>query len=332
MDFRWHDFSKSKEGQSTSILQDHDVLRAVKSCKTLQHLSIYFMETWVQGSDVNYCSVLMGFQRLTSLELYGLCDVEDHLLERIIRILHRCPYLEKLGLSKAPDPFRRRLNFGIPTVLIVNPRDNFLEKLCTRYSLHQERKPLKLKTLRLGWGMFPLPARGTCQNYLAKLVDLTRLRTFHVWNGLVSNSQMPTRGTSLNVQWSMLQDCPSLRQLEITTLDRATRQWLNTSGQLVEELIILKSVGTKSSNMRNINLLKLHKLKTLYVYEETGRSRYAEEDAISSNDADSEFSRRSKVAIRSVLDRLHDHGAHLVKLSLTLEFETQWVRTSELRL
>lgn len=142
------------------------------------------METWAQSSQVNPCKVLIDFQSLKSLELYGLYESEDSLLARITQILCRCQYLETLGLGKAHKPF---LNNSYSYRNPVDTRDGFLEKLCTRYSLRIGFKPLELKTLRLGWGMFPGPPRGACQNYLAKLTDPTKLRTFHVWNGHIAN-------------------------------------------------------------------------------------------------------------------------------------------------
>lgn len=84
--------------------------------------------------------------------------------------------------------------------------------------------------------------------------------------------------------------------------------------------------------MRNLNRLNLPKLRELFIFEDTGRSIYAQEDsqhASSSDDINSIFNRPWEMSTRSVLDRLLDRGAQLVKLGLTLELRSQWVFRTE---
>lgn len=332
------------------MLRNAELLKALKSCSTLRHLSIQFAAQHLEEGAEKCFTDLNGFKNLTSLELYHFySDDAFELIKRITNVLYECPNLKKLGLGRAHD-FDREL----PTpVLIQDLYSGFFQRLCVYYDSSQDAaRPLKLETLRLGEGMFLEESDGECENYLAKLVVLGSLQTLHIWNGLVMEPDIDFDAMEPETDWSMLNDCTSVRHLEVTRLEDDLRKWLNTDGRFVEELVLVEPLNMNDHNIRNLDRLKLPNLKTLFMSEQGASQTDDESDSESEHGSDLQIRTdgilwvngnlpdpNSPVAatpdatgvrvlsnsIKSVLDRLHDHGSQLERLALSLDLETQWV-------
>jgi hypothetical protein len=131
---------------------------------------------------------LKGFRNLISLELYNFYGNEYQLIKGIVDVLAGCPNLETLGLAKLCA-----CDAELPESVILDGEDGedgecrFLEKLCDSFDC-RGGSPLKIHTLRLGTGIiFHGLESGSDDgnNYLAKLVDLSRLKCLHMFNDLV---------------------------------------------------------------------------------------------------------------------------------------------------
>jgi hypothetical protein len=186
------------------------------------------------------------------------------------------------------------------------------------------------------------------------------LRTLHIFNGLMK-MDIDDEAESMQVEWSLFKDCTSLHQLSVTRLEDDVRQWLNTVGNSVQELIVTDHIGIYDPILENFNALNLPHLSMLFTAEEFSskpdsedewsdtdsfdsqfdsdhsrsdsqfgsESGSSEEESEDAADTDSEAASSLHVdrSIRTVLDRLHDGGSKLTRLCLELEFETQWVRS-----
>jgi hypothetical protein len=179
------------------------------------------------------------------------------------------------------------------------------------------------------------------------------LRIFHVFNGLASDGFEPE---PMEIDWSFLNES-SIRQLSITRLEPDCRKWLHRHGQSVEELIITDHFGMYDNTLDEFGRMRIPNLSMLvthefYVepsenlydrewsFEDQNWEFYDSDDSDSDSDSDSGHSRymdditfdsTRPVAydknIITVLDRLRDGGRRLTRLSLSLNFETQWVCT-----
>jgi hypothetical protein len=236
---------------------------------------------------------------------------------------------------------------------------DFLENLCVEYGTRKPTSPLPLKTLKLGHGMYLLKSKSTViDNFLAKLVKISDLRTLHIFNGLMKWESMDEEAELMEIEWSLFRECTSLHQLSVTRLEDDVRQWLNTVGNSVQELIVTEPIGIYDAMLENFSALNLPHLSVLFTTErsslkpdseeewsdtdsfdsqvnsqsvsrsasESGSSVEEPEDA-TNTDSKLEFPLHVDKSIMTVLDRLHDGGSKLTKLSLELGFETQWVRS-----
>ncbi|KUJ11069.1 uncharacterized protein LY89DRAFT_758763 [Mollisia scopiformis] len=317
-----------------------ELCNALWQCKTLRHLSVLYYGTSVKEPDwecLHNIDFLTGFKNLTSLELYGFyelelsAEVKVSLLNRVAHIISKSPRLKKLGLSLTlPSHHFENEN---PDILIVRPDDDYLEMLCLQCSSCIDFKPLKLETLRLGHGTYLLPSMSKCENYLAKLVDLESLRNLHVWNGGVRSS-VGQRPTSLNVQWDMLKHCSALRQLEITILDASVTDWLNRSGNSIQELIItqpLPSMDPKKCHFDDLKQ-KLPTLKMVYLTDKPVYDAFETEETSSSDSSSSDSGNETlgndssitRVLKKTVLDLICDHGLFLERLAIDIDLNTEW--------
>ena len=306
----------------------------MKECKTLAKLSIQWRSQY-ENDDFgvpNSSIPLKVFGNLTSLELYEFSGSEDGLIRDIACLLGNSPHLKKLGLGLAFDCDAS----GTPEILIVREECDFLEKLCMQFGSRQQSVPLALRTLALGHGMFPYRSKSpSVGNFLAKLVKIGRMRNLHVFNGLIQSGTEDDDIESMEIDWSLLDGCTSLRQLSVSRLEHDVRKWLNSGGNAVEELIVTDHYGMYEDDLGNFDALRLPQLSMLFTREVTVKRR-VDEDAwsdIDSLDSESVISQStlsdpSAILDRSlitVLDRLHDGGSHPTRLAICFNFENNWV-------
>ncbi len=126
------------------------------------------------------------------------------------------------------------------------PSESFLKDLCIAYAARNERRPLALDTLRLGWGLclyhpFPydyIDMDNESVFFLHKLVDVSSLRSLELFNGLVKIGDQLAETDMMYIDWNLLKQCPSLRRLTITALTWDARDWLLKVAPSVQELVI----------------------------------------------------------------------------------------------
>jgi hypothetical protein len=125
---------------------------------------------------------LKGFRNLTSLEVYHFYGDKARILKDLVSALEDSPRLQTLGLALAIDCDCEQL----PEAVILEDEIDFFEKLCAEYGSRKTTSPLPLKTLKLGHGMYLFQSASmVTDNYLAKLVEISGLRTLHIFNGLI---------------------------------------------------------------------------------------------------------------------------------------------------
>jgi hypothetical protein len=304
-------------------LKNAALLKALKESQTLKHISIQTACYWlpIRSATTDYTITLKGFRNLASLEVYHFNDEKWRLLKDLIDTLEDCPHLQTLGLGFACD-FN---SVEFPEAIVVGDEDlDFLEKLCLGYGSRTSALPLPLKTLKLGHGMFLLKPKKTSsiviENFLAKLVRISNLRTLHLFNGLFMmgvDAEMEQR----ELEWSFFERCTSLYQLSVTRLQSDVRDWLNTVAKSVQELIVTHNYGMYDDELMNFNMLNIPHLAMLFTREDRGlqHERF---------NPDPGPMPRSDVhwSTKTVLDRLYDGGSQLTRLYLDIDFEDHWVR------
>jgi hypothetical protein len=248
------------------------MLQNIRALGNLKDLSIQLWghsETSTPGLD-NFSSFLHVFSNLTSLELCRIYGNGTILVDDIAKALGRCPHLRQLALGM------KMSTWGLEVVVrsLGNDKMDILELLCLRYSERENWAPLKLHTLRLGYGMYLRKPRSSDKgNYVAKLTQVSALRCLHVCNGFVyriaTDSSDPLfTPEPLDVCWDLLRDC-SLRQLSVTIMEKDVRYYLEHAGQSVEELIIThtynKFYDTGGPMMFEPERLDLPNLKLLWI-------------------------------------------------------------------
>jgi len=261
---------------------------------------------------------------LTSLELYSFYGDSSELSNDITNTLTECPALKTLGLSVACCLDTEFL----PDARGVGKELDFMEKICVEYGSRALVSPLQLDTLRLGKGMFlydlcePRSCYGRIGQYLSKLIKTDRLKTFHIYNGLITG-ELGVENEFLDLGWSHLEGFKSLKQLSVTLIGKDVLNWLNTAGNSVEELIVTEHYGMYDDDLDNFYPLRLPRLSMLFIREMVGyrRSMYSyweDEDS-------SKLSTMLRPSCITVLDRLYDNGAQLTRLGLCLDLKSQWV-------
>jgi len=319
------------------MLRNKNFLNALKNCETLQDLSIQFASELLEDNTAacNCSMPLNGFRNLTSLELYQFYGNETRLINDIADVLSDCPRLKRLGLGMACDYDCG----GAPEVLIMPGDCSFLERLCVRYESQRKSPPLKLETLRLGNGMFlHSPSSPDGSNFLRKLLKVDGLKSLHVFNGLVKGD-FDDEEEPMEIDWTFLSNCTSLRQLAVTRLQDDIRQWLNNGGKSVQELIVTEHYSMYDDDLDNLDALRLPHLSMLFTREMTVPERDPEDEWSDVDswelDSDSEdtglpdlepqFTPKLDRSVITALDRLYDGGTNLKRLGLFFDFETQWV-------
>ena len=232
---RWHD-SAFEEFQTCLILRNKTLLQALKAAPKLERLVITYESIFDEDDPASYnCSVpLAGFCNLTTLEVYNIFGVKDRLVEDFTTVLSSCPGLKTLGIGLASNADWERN----PEIVILDGEGDFLEKLCLSYNTVSESRPLSLHTLKLGWGLCLFKSKSLdTGNFLELLVEVGNLQSLHLHNGYMQFGpdilyrRMP-------VEWDLLGNCSSLRQLAVTLLTREATDWLNNVATDVKELIL----------------------------------------------------------------------------------------------
>ncbi|KAK0128119.1 hypothetical protein ONS95_000102 [Cadophora gregata] len=259
--FSWHDCPHEDHIPST-MLRDKTLINALLSCKSLAHLYISFDYQWTDEEEesLNCFFPVAEFRNLTSLELYHIGGNEAEEIKGITAALSSSPHLKTLGLGRG---WRCDCD-GTPEILLIRGEGDFLLDLCKRYHA-LGKPPLKLETLRLGHGVFPSTDKPDSSNFLAKLINMSGLKTLHLFNGLVRGSD--GEDAYLLVDWRLFDACISLRQLAVSRLGLDLRIWLNTVRQSVEELIVTDHNTCYDSGLRQFDLLRLPKLSYIFTRE-----------------------------------------------------------------
>jgi hypothetical protein len=274
MDSRWIDSTYDDNYRPTLMLQNRELLEALKQSSTIKGVSILFASQYLDDpEDAFNCSIpLAGFKNLTSLELYNFYGNLDTLVEDIADALGECPCLKTLGLGWGCAYDCEDL----PEALLIDEELTFLQKLCLDYGSRSQSSPLALDTLRLGQGMFlydsVLPHSPQTAKYLCKLVQVDALKRLHVWNGLVK-WDIDDEHESMEVDWYQLDGCKSLRQLSVSRLEEDLLDWLNTGANSVQELIITDHYGMYDDDLDNFRFLSLQNLSMLFIREMTVSKR-----------------------------------------------------------
>lgn len=323
------------------MLKNDKFLKAIQNHESLRHLSIQLSDHYIHdivGSDfsngITYWVPLKGFRNLVSLELYGIWADESHQLDtmafEIAQALSDNPQLRKLGLAMACE-----MDCDSHPGILVSGNIKFLESLCGAYESRCQSKPLALHTLRLGHQTFSYSYGMVASTaFIEKLVRMEGLQTFHLFNGLVRETWDDDFDAPLEFDWKGMTKCKSLRQLSITQLEPSVRNWLNTGGQSVEELIITDHYNMYDDDLNNFGALRLDNLTMLFTRELTIRRRTHDIGGLGDEEWDEDHcddffnpgpSVKMDRALVTVLDRLKDGGQNLTRLALCLDFHTQWV-------
>ncbi|KAH7317305.1 hypothetical protein BKA65DRAFT_365633, partial [Rhexocercosporidium sp. MPI-PUGE-AT-0058] len=176
----WYD-SPHEDHIPSLVLRNKAFIDALQSCKLLSHLYVFFDCQWNNDEEESLnCSIpLGGFRNLITLELYHIGGNEAEEVKDITTALSYSPHLGKLSLG-----FGWRIGCEGPLdILHVRGEGDFLLYIYSRYQ-SLGKSPLKLKTLRLGHGLFPRTHRLNAGNFIAKLVGMSSLKTLYLFNGL----------------------------------------------------------------------------------------------------------------------------------------------------
>ena len=226
---------------------------------------------------------------------------------------------------------------------------------------------MALEILRLGFGIYlDEPTKPSNKHYLAKLLDIRSLKVLHVYNGLVNSDLDDEDSFCKPIDWTPFtaDECKSLRQLSVTRLEEDVTRWLSEDGGCVQELIVTDHYCINDKGLHEFCKLP-PQLSMIWTREKHPwrRSIHNDEDdwtdtdssisdwtdIDSSDQSDSESSDSQVAGLRpsqpgplipttsnldkrllTVLDRLPDGGSYLTKLSIALDFETQWVSVNPL--
>ena len=267
----WIDSTFDDSYRLSLMLRDTELLRALKTSPTIKDVSILFASQYLDNpEDALNCSVpLEGFKNLTSLELYNFFGNDESLITDLVDVLEECPGLKTLGLSCGCDYDCENL----PESLLMPEEDfDFLMKLCENYGSRSRLSPLALDTLRLGQGMYIFdlsimqPVVENQGKYLPKLVRMETLKNLHLFNGLVKED-IYDDPEPLEVDWSQLEDCKSLQKLSVSRFDEEVLDWLNTSGNSVQDFIVTEHYGMYDKDLDNFRFLRLPRLSMIFLRE-----------------------------------------------------------------
>ena len=252
--------------------------------ESLKRISVTFASNWLDDRKLarNCWMPLAGFRNLTSLELYNFFGNESLLKVKIARALSQSPKLETLGLAMACDCDC----FDLPEAVILEGECDFLEGLSIEYGSLPDTAPLQLRKFRIGTGVYLFKPKATeSGNYLAKLVDISKLEKFHIFNDLVKIGSSAEDHSSMDVDWSLLNGCSALYQLSVSCINADVREWLNGPGSDVQELFVTHHYSMYDSDLNEFSLLNLPHLSAIFTRELTVRKRTFDLDTDSSSDS-----------------------------------------------
>jgi hypothetical protein len=294
----------SEQELTYMILWNNKVLTALKARQTLKHLFISVNHRSIHSHAfplTKFWKDLKGFRNLTSLELYHFIGSWDLLAKDIAFLLKGSPSLKLLGLGKVVDI----------------RSEEFLPRICQQYASYEGTVPLSLKTLKLGWGLgMTEGSRLRFGSYLEALVKLEEIETLHLCN----RPRLLDQQRNTSVDWSLFEQCTSVRQLAVTNITDEVCTWINDRTDIVE-LIVSKHYGMYDQELPFFNDLKLPQLSMLFV-REISVAETMEKDIDTLKKTNCLGVCRSAI---SVLDRLPDGGIHLTRLAICLDFGLQWV-------
>lgn len=234
---RWLDVSWM-EYEISQILHHDDFMTALKAA-TITNLHISFTpQLLCETAGAFNCFIpLDGFNNLTLLELYEFWGPYENLAKDIACLLTRCPALKTLGLGLACEG---DCDINPYTIFIEGDFD-FLEILCLEYE-SLGAAPLRLETLRLGFGMCVYESKNaSVGNYLEALFKIECLQVLHIFNGWVRLGP-DVEDELMQVDWYLLDNCVSLRQVAIFAFGDEVKDWLNATARNMTELIITGNV------------------------------------------------------------------------------------------
>jgi hypothetical protein len=225
-----------------------------------------------------------------------------------------------------------------------------------------KKHPLAIETLRLGWGIFlDKPSKATDDHYLTKLLDIKSLKVLHVYNGAVESELEDDGPFYPEIDWTPFtsEACQSLRQLSVSRLQVDVIDWLKHGGSGVQELIVTDHYNIHDDSLdeffnlpSQLSMLwtrEKHPSVRFYSFEHTDSDWSDTDSSISDTESwetsesqDSPDSHSSPLnpslsnppnpipskldkKVMTALDRIPDNGSHLTRLSIALDFETQWV-------
>lgn len=304
--------------RSSFLLENVEFHRAVSQCLALRHVTLcHGGKTINQWHSLSFAKILSN---LTSLELQGLQGNWVEMAKSLAKLLARCPNLKSLELKAAENDPR----FPPPerTISVGYLMEHFLELICDCYVRRYKAPPLKLTRLRLGPGFFICePILEKSWNYIDQLTDLSILRDLEFFNGFI---KLPRQShlTPIKIKYELLVKCRSLHRLCVTRLDEDLNSWLENGPEAsIRELIILENYLIHYSILAKFNEPNITGLSSLLVQKiEHIWTWQARAEACKIQPGLWYQSR--------TLGTLLNHGRKLSKLSLRVDFSTQWVSTS----
>ena len=339
-----------EEYNTSLILRNTRFLGALKKCRNLRKLSLQFPVQYLDDrvAAQNNFIPLKGFNNLTSLELYQFYGDEARLAKDIAGVLHQNLALRTLGLGLACDCDIDTF----PEATILEGDCGLLEDICMEYG-SQDKKPLELQTLRLGHGLCIRASTPNAGNFLEKLLRIRGLKKLNVFNGPVRFGSLDGDLENMEVDWSLLKDCTTLRQLSVSRLGDDVKEFLNRTAKSVHELIVTDSRGIRDGGGRIFEALNLQ-LSMLYTLEDGPDSSDSEDswsdtdssatdppqtDILETNPSERDVHHSSAASdetrpsrpdesVKTILDRLQDGGKHLKQLCISIDLDTQWVSST----
>lgn len=315
--FRWTELPCCNSGLPQVIQLQEELVaflrRRERPIDIYIQLSQHFCHSGAEYRALSTTIFLTGFRNLSSLEIYNLPGDDTNVrvtIERIVEVLGENPKLKRLGLATA-----HLRDDDNPPIALYLLNTNLLETLCKSY-VQSRFKPLPLNTLRLGCGMLKEQSftSPSVTAYLEDLVMKNTLQTLHICNSFIVLEDEDL--VRVDLDWKKMNGFTSLRQLSVSRFEDEVCDWMNSAGQSVEDLII-----TDNYNMYDLQdcleMLKSPNLTMLYTREEC-----AERDGDENSD-DDYFDYTS--SNRTVLHRMRGRARNLARLSLSMDFATQWV-------
>jgi hypothetical protein len=339
-------------------------LKSIQTLRYISiHFAPYFIEDPIEIA--NCYVPLKGFRNLTSLELYDFYKEYQGIIKDIGTVLCESSFLKKLALGCAVDCHHRdeatlyqRTGLGVDfferlcefygSTSKTGPLALRTLRLGHGIFLHDPE-----------W-----PTFGSLKSHpLPKLLDIKSLEVLHIYNGLVMEDSDLPDSFNPTTNWDLFVpegETKILRQLAVSRLTEDVTIWLRHGRVQVQELIVTDHYHFKDTDLGEFYRLPsgLSMIWTRDMHPwEGSRSREHDSDSESGSDSDewSDIDSDDEAEldsflhsgmglvdypldrpppspklsvparIKTVLDRLPGGGSSLTQLSLSLDFEKQWV-------